>query len=226
MSVTTSIARNSIEEALRKALSKEYNKARKFKQSVEIILSLSGIDLSKPDQRFTELVELPHSPYKNAPKICVFTEGSLIPEARSLGIDHMTRDSLNSMAGKKKACRKTAQSYDFFIAEVPLMPLVGKVLGQFLGPKNKMPTPVPPASSISPLVERLRRSVRITVKSSLSASCKIGHEEMPVQQLLENAETVISAVQKRLPHSATIRFIGFKTTMGKIVKVLQGGRKS
>jgi large subunit ribosomal protein L1 len=129
------------------------------------------------------------------------------------------------MAGKKKVCRKTAQSYDFFIAEAPLMPLVGKVLGQFLGPKNKMPTPVPPASSISQLVERLRRSVRITVKSSLSASCKIGHEEMPVQQLLENAEAVISTVQKRLPHSATLRFVGFKTTMGKIVKVFQGGRK-
>ncbi|MBO3800041.1 MAG: 50S ribosomal protein L1 [Candidatus Brockarchaeota archaeon] len=226
MSVATSIARNSIEEALRKALSKEYNKARKFKQSVEIILSLSGIDLSKPDQRFTELVELPHSPYKNTPKICVFTEGSLMPEARNLGLEYITRDSLNSMAGKKKVCRKTAQSYDFFIAEAPLMPIVGKVLGQFLGPKNKMPIPVPPASSISPIVDRLRKSVRITVKSSLSASCKIGHEEMPIQQLLENAETVISAVQRRIPHSATIRFVGFKTTMGKIVKVFYGGRKS
>ncbi|MDW8034760.1 MAG: 50S ribosomal protein L1 [Nitrososphaerota archaeon] len=226
MSATIPITKYSIEEALKKALSREYNKPRRFKQSVEIILSLSGIDLSKPDQRFTELVELPYSPYKNPPKICVFTEGSLIPEARNLGIDYITKDSLNAMVGKKKNCRKTAQSYDFFIAEAPLMPVVGKALGQFLGPKNKMPTPIPPASSISQLVERLRKSVRITAKSSLSVSCKIGHEEMPIQQLLENAETVISAVQRRLPHSAMIRFVGFKTTMGKIVKVFRGGEKA
>jgi len=226
MSVVMPIARSLMEEALKKALSREYNKPRRFKQSVEIILSLSGIDLSKPEQRFTELVELPHSPYKDPPKICVFTEGSLIPEARSLGIDYMSRDDLNSMAGKKKACRKTAQSYDFFIAEAPLMPIVGRVLGQFLGPKNKMPTPVPPASPISQLVDRLRRTVRITVKSSLSASCKIGHEDMPIQKLLENAEAVISAVQRRLPHSSNIRFIGFKTTMGKIVKVFLRSGKS
>ncbi|MEM1558061.1 MAG: 50S ribosomal protein L1 [Thermoproteota archaeon] len=226
MSVAMPITKDSIEEALKKALSREYNKPRRFKQSVEIILSLSGIDLSKPDQRFTELVELPHSPHRDPPKICVFTEGSLIPEAKNLGIDYMTKDSLNAMAGKKKICRKTAQSYDFFIAEAPLMPIVGKVLGQFLGPKNKMPTPVPPASPISQIVDRLKRSVRITVKSSLSASCKIGYEEMSIQQLLENVETIISAVQRRLPHSATIRFIGFKTTMGRIVKVSYGGRKS
>jgi large subunit ribosomal protein L1 len=226
MSISVSISRGVMEEALRKALSKDYNKARKFKQSVEMVLSLSGVDLSKPDQRFTELVELPHNPYKVTPKICVFTEGSLIPEARNLGVDYMTKDSLNSIAGKKKACRKTAQSYDFFIAEASLMPLVGKVLGQFLGPKNKMPTPVPPASSISPIVERLRRSVRIVLKSSLAVSCKIGYEEMPIQQLLENAEVVISTVQRRLPHSAFVRFIGFKTTMGKIVKVFRGGGKS
>ncbi|MEM3712011.1 MAG: 50S ribosomal protein L1 [Thermoproteota archaeon] len=226
MSVAIPITKDSMEEALKKALSKEYNKPRRFKQSVEMIISLSGVDLSKPDQRFTELVELPHSPYKNPPKICVFTEGSLIPEARSLGVDHITKDSLNSMAGKKKICRKTAQSYDFFIAEAPLMPVVGKVLGQFLGPKNKMPTPVPPASSISQIVDRLRKSIRTTVKSSLSVACKIGHEEMPIQQLLENAEAVISVLQRRLPHSATIRFIGFKTTMGKIVKALRGGGKT
>ncbi|MEM2981258.1 MAG: 50S ribosomal protein L1 [Thermoproteota archaeon] len=223
MSTSMSVSRGSLEDALKKALSNEYNKARKFKQSVEMVLSMSGIDLSKPDQRFTELVELPHAPYRNPPKICVFTEGSLTTEAKNLGLDFLTRDSLNAMAGKKKNCRKIAQSYEFFISEAPLMPLVGRVLGQFLGPKNKMPLPVPPASSISPLVERLRRSVRLVLKSSLAVSCKIGHEEMPLQQLSDNANAVMSAVERKLPRSAAIRFVGFKTTMGRIVKTSKGG---
>ncbi|MEM2930094.1 MAG: 50S ribosomal protein L1 [Thermoproteota archaeon] len=218
MSVSMSMSRGLLEDALKKALSPEYNKPRKFKQSVELVLALSGVDLSKPDQRFTELVELPHSPYKSQPKICVFTEGALTTEAKNLGLDYFTRDALSNLAGKKKNCRKIAQSYDFFISEAPLMPLVGRVLGQFLGPKNKMPMPVPPASSILPLVERLRRSVRLVLKSSLAVSCKIGHEEMSFQQLLENASTVLSSVEKRLPHSAAVRFVGFKTTMGRVAK--------
>ncbi|MGQ9479144.1 MAG: 50S ribosomal protein L1 [Thermoproteota archaeon] len=216
-----SISSESIEEALRRALSREYNKQRKFKQSVEIVISLAGVDLSKPDQRFTELVELPYSPYMDPPKICVFTDGVLVPEAKSLGLETINRDFLNSIASKKKNCRKVALSYDFFIAEAPLMPLVGKVLGQFLGPRNKMPTPVPPNTSIKPVVERLRRSVRLVLKASLSVSCRIGHEEMPLEQLLENTKTVISTVESRMPRSAIIRFIGFKSTMGKLARAVR-----
>ncbi|MEM3469225.1 MAG: 50S ribosomal protein L1, partial [Thermoproteota archaeon] len=215
---TLSVSKSMLEDALRKAVSPEYNRPRKFPQSVEMVVCLTGVDLSKPDQRFTELVELPHSPYRTPPKICVFTDGSLTTEAKNLGLDILSRDALNSMAGKKKNCRKIAQTYDFFIAEAPLMPLVGRVLGQFLGPKNKMPTPVPPASSITPIVERLRRSVRLVLKTSLAVSCKIGHEEMPVQQLLENAGAVLSAVERRLTRSGSVRYVGFKTTMGRIVK--------
>lgn len=218
MSVPLSVSKSSLEDALRKAVSPEYSRPRKFPQSVEMAVCLTGVDLSKPDQRFTELVELPHSPHRPPPKICVFTDGSLTTEAKSLGLDVLSRDALSSMAGKKNNCRKIAQSYDFFIAEAPLMPLVGRVLGQFLGPKNKMPTPVPPASSITPIVERLRRSVRLVLKSSLAVSCKIGHEEMPVQQLLENAGAVLSAVERRLSRSGSVRYVGFKTTMGRIVK--------
>ncbi|MBO3832541.1 MAG: 50S ribosomal protein L1 [Candidatus Brockarchaeota archaeon] len=218
MSATLSVSKSSLEDALRKAVSPEYSRPRKFLQSVEMVVCLTGVDLSKPDQRFTELVELPHSPYRTQPKICVFTDGSLTTEAKNLGLDILSREALSSTAGKKKNCRKIAQSYDFFIAEAPLMPLVGRVLGQFLGPKNKMPIPVPPASSITPIVERLRRSVRLVLKSSLAVSCKIGHEEMPVQQLLENAGTVLSTVERRLPHSGSVRYVGFKTTMGRIVK--------
>jgi large subunit ribosomal protein L1 len=224
MSTLVPVGKESLEDALKKALSPEYSRPRKFKQSVEIILSLTGVDPSKPDQRFTELVELPHSPYRVPPKICVFTDGSLTTEAKNLGLDILSRDALSSMMGKKKNCRKIAQSYDFFIAEAPLMPLVGRALGQFLGPKNKMPTPVPPASSIATIVERMRRSVRLVLKSSLAVSCKIGHEEMPVQQLLENAGAVLSAVDKKLPRSAAVRYVGFKTTMGRIVKAAREAR--
>ena len=56
------------------------------------------------------------------------------------------------------------------------MPLVGKVLGQILGPRGKMPTPVPFNAPIESFLDRFRTSVRVRVRSSLAMSCKIGNE--------------------------------------------------
>jgi len=99
------------------------------------------------------------------------------------------------------------------------MPTVGKVLGQLLGPRGKMPTPVPFDAPIGSFLERFRSSIRVKVKSSLSASCKIGDETMEDIDLAANAHAVISAVEKKLPNGdRNIRRILVKTTMGKVIK--------
>jgi len=61
--------------------------------------------------------------------------------------------------------------YDFFLADTKLMPAVGKKLGQLLGPRGKMPTPVPFNAPIESFLERFRSSVKIKAKGSLSMSC-------------------------------------------------------
>ena len=53
-----------IDEALKSG------KKRRFRQSVELIVVLRGIDLSKPENRINLLVELPHPPKLN--KIAAF----------------------------------------------------------------------------------------------------------------------------------------------------------
>ena len=99
------------------------------------------------------------------------------------------------------------------------MPVVGKVLGQLLGPRGKMPTPVPFNAPIESLLQRFRSSIKVRVRSSLSMSCKIGDETMSDEDLAANASTVISSVEKKLPTGdRNIKNILLKTTMGKIVK--------
>jgi len=99
------------------------------------------------------------------------------------------------------------------------MPVVGKALGQLLGPRGKMPTPVPFNAPIDAFLERFRSSVRVRVKNSLSMSCKIGDESMEDTELASNAHAILSGIEKKLPNGdKNIRKVLIKTTMGKIAK--------
>ena len=102
------------------------------------------------------------------------------------------------------------------------MPTVGKVLGQLLGPRGKMPTPIPFNAPVEALLERFRTSVGVKVKGSLSLSCKIGEESMDDADLAANANTIAAAIEKKLPNGdKNIRKIMIKTTMGKAIRLEQ-----
>jgi large subunit ribosomal protein L1 len=136
-------------------------------------------------------------------------------------------DELNQLSANKRQSRKLINSYDFFLADTKLMPVVGKTLGQLLGPRGKMPTPVPFNASIDSFLDRFRSSIRVKVKNSLSASCKIGDETMADSDLVANASAVINAVEKKLPSGdKNVKRILIKTTMGKIVKESQQVKKN
>jgi len=134
----------------------------------------------------------------------------------------MDENELTKLGADKKKAKKLINKYDFFLADTKLMPAVGKTLGQLLGPRGKMPTPVPFNAPIESFLERFRTSVRIKAKGSLSMSCKIGEESMDDADLAANANVVATAIEKTLPNgNKNIKKIMFKTTMGKAIKVKQ-----
>jgi len=219
----SSLSSAQIKDLISKALSAENNPKRNFHQSVQMYIKLREVDLSKPENRFSLLVQLPHVNEKLTRSVCVFTAGSLLSQARSLGVDVISRDDLEPLAGNKKMARKLARKYDYFIAEAPLMALVGKVLGQFLAPRDRMPTPVPPSSDISPHISRLRSSVQVRLKTQGVMSTVIGTEDMPIEHLVENAIRVLTAVEEKLPAwRRNLKSLYFKTTMGKKVALEVG----
>lgn len=193
---------------------------RKFKQSVELILGLRDLDMKKPESRISEFVELPNAISKPV-KVCVFAGGDLAVRAQRAGADRvMGREELEKMAGDKKAARKLARGYDLFIAEAPLMSLAGKVLGTILGPRGKMPTPVPPTAPIDSVIERHRRSVRVRVRDQLNSHCRVGTEDMSDEKIAENIQAVITRLEGRLPKGLrNIRSVKVKTAMGPVVRV-------
>jgi large subunit ribosomal protein L1 len=131
----------------------------------------------------------------------------------------MNGDEVNTLGANKRESRKFINKYDFFLADTKLMPVVGKVLGQLLGPRGKMPTPVPFNAPIDSFLERFKSSIRVRVKNSLSAACKIGDESMEDEDIVSNANAVINAIEKKLPNGdKNIKKIMVKTTMGKPIK--------
>lgn len=209
-------------EAITKAVADMRSKSekRKFNQSVELAVKLREVDLKKPESRINEALELPTPPSKDV-RVAVIAGGDLAVRAKNAGADLIIgREDLDKLGREKKEARKIAQNYDFFVAEAPLMPQVGKSLGQMLGPRGKMPTPVPPTAPIDEVIKRQRRNIRLKMKDQPVIQCKVGTEDMADGVLVQNIQTVISRLESKLEKgSKNISSVAIKTTMGPLVKV-------
>jgi len=206
-------------EVIKKA--KESEKARKFQQSIELILVFKDIDVKK-GFAINETIQLPKKMSKSA-SVCIIAAGDLGIKAKNAKADRVMNEAELIQLGKnKRESRKVINKYDFFLADTKLMPTVGKVLGQLLGPRGKMPTPIPFNAPVEALLERFRTSVGVKVKGSLSLSCKIGEESMEDADLAANASAVAAIIEKKLPNGdKNIRKIMIKTTMGKAIRLEQ-----
>jgi large subunit ribosomal protein L1 len=193
---------------------------RKFPQSIDLIVKLREVDLKKPENRINETIPLPNPPEKPL-KVCVIASGDLGTRAKSAGADMLvSRNDIESLSKDKKAARKLAQDYDFFIAEAPLMPLVGRALGSFLGPRGKMPTPVPPNAPIEQIVAGHRKMVRVRMREQPVLQCRIGTENMSDDKLGENIQAVTSRIEQKLERGfKNVAEILVKSTMSKPVKI-------
>lgn len=197
---------------------KKGQKQRKFKQSVELIMVFRDIDVKK-GFAINETVQLPKTLSQPA-SVCVVASGDLGLKAKSANADRIVDGiEVNKIGANKRESRKLINGFDFFLSDTSLMATVGKTLGQFMGPRGKMPTPVPFNAPIDSILERFRSSIRVRLRNSLSLACKIGDETMSDEDLTANANAVISLVEKKLPSGdKNIKKIMIKTTMGKLVK--------
>lgn len=195
---------------------KDYKK-RNFDQSIDLTIILKDIDVKKGFS-FNDVVHLPNKPSREA-KICVVASGEMGTRARRAEADRIIEvDELDRLGTNKKEAKKLTKAYDFFVSDTSLMSTVGRSLGQFLGPKGKMPTPIPYGAPIESILNRLRSSVRVRVRNQLNVSSKIGDEKMDDKQLVQNANAILTLVEKKLPQGdKNIRNTFIKFTMGNAI---------
>lgn len=203
-----------VEEAVRNS------KQRKFVEGIDIAINLKDLDLSVPKNRVEDEVVLPKGRGKSV-KVAVFGSGELAMKAKKVADFVIQPEDLEELAGDKKKARAMAREYTFFVAEAPMMPAIGKRLGVVLGPRGKMPKPIPPTADPGPLVTNLRNTVRLRSKDKSTFHLTVGTKDMKIEDIAENVEAVLKRLVSKLERGKlNIASVYVKTTMGKAVRLM------
>jgi len=130
-----------IVEAVKTAIEKA--PPRKFAESVDITVNLKNIDMAQPKNRIDETILLPHGTGRKV-GIAVLGKGDITTQAREAGADLIIGpEEIERLGGAPREARKIAGTYRFFLADTSVMPQVGRFLGPRLGPRGRMPMPIP-----------------------------------------------------------------------------------
>lgn len=208
-----------IEEAVKKVL--EESKPRNFTQSIDVVITINDLDVNKPENRLDEEVLLPNGRGKDV-KIAFIAEGELAYQAEKAGADLVINKEQLEAYGKNRAeAKKIANTYDFFVAQSDLMPTVGRFLGPVLGPRKKMPKPIPASANPEVILGRLRSTVKVRVKDQPIIQSIVGSEDMTEAQIAENVDAVLDVLDRNLEKGQKqIKALYIKTTMGPVTRVI------
>ncbi|MFH1229345.1 MAG: 50S ribosomal protein L1 [Candidatus Aenigmatarchaeota archaeon] len=193
---------------------------RNFKQSFDLAINLKSIDLKKPDNKVKTEIKMPHA--FGSYTIGIFAENLASQAKEFQNVVVIKKDQIEAYGKNKKEAKKFARSCNYFLAEAPMMPMIGKNLGPFLAPKNRMPSPVPPTSqNLKSIVDQKRNVVKVALKDSPTIHMAVGTEEMKDEEVAENIDFVVKSVLAILPKGKEqMRNVIIKLTMGKPVKVI------
>lgn len=192
---------------------------RKFGESVELSVNLKELDLTLPKNRIEDEVPLPNGRGRNV-RVALLATPEMCQKAQGVADVIVPANQLDEIAKDKKAARRFASGVDFLLAEAPLMPTIGKRLGQVLGPRGKMPRPVPPGSDPTNLIQSLKRSIRIRSKGNRTFHAPVGARGMPPEKIAQNVDAVLARILTKLEQGRTnIDSVYVKTSMGPSVRL-------
>jgi large subunit ribosomal protein L1 len=205
--------RNALEvvtEALQKA------PERKFTESVEVSVNLKDLDLTVPKNRLEDEIPLPNGRGRPV-RVAVIASPEMCGKIRGVADVVIAGNELDEAV---KDAKHLVGTVDFFLAEAPLMPTIGKRLGTVLGPRGKMPRPVAPGSDPTNIIRALQRSVRVRSKGNRTFHAAVGTRSMEPQQIAQNVDAVLTRIVGKLERGRTnVESVYVKTTMGPAVRL-------
>ncbi|MCB0632908.1 MAG: 50S ribosomal protein L1 [Saprospiraceae bacterium] len=202
-----------LDEAM--ALVKEVN-TTKFDASVDLHVRL-GIDPRKADQALRGSVSLPHGTGKTK-RVAVFCTPDKEDEAREAGADYVGLDDLIAKV------QGGWTDVDVVIAMPQVMAKVGRI-GRILGPRGLMPNPktgtvTPNVGAAVEEVKKGKISFRVDKYGIVHTS--VGRVSFPPENLVGNANEILSTLQRMKPSSAKgtyMKSITVASTMSPGIKI-------
>ncbi len=206
-----------ISEAIKAAV--ESAPKRKFVESVDISFTIKDVDLKNPTNRIKEEIRLPSGRGREL-KIAMFAAGEAATKAKAAGVTVFSPQDIEDFGSKKGRAKKVANQFDFFLSEVPHMGLIGRYLGVVLGPRGKMPRPVPPSLDPGDLANGLRSTVIIKSGDKMTFHASFGTVEQSHEELMANVMEVFTRVTNKLERGVgNIRSLFIKTSMGPAQRI-------
>ena len=213
MNIPKENIKRAIEEALR------LSKKRRFKQSIELIVTFSDvINPKSPEAKFRDVVVLPKGIGKRK-VVCLVADGDMLLKARNLDFDMIiSKEDLSKIS--RKDAKKIASKCDWVLIKADLMPIAGRILGPALGPRGKIPIAISPTANLESILNTYRSATFLRNKEQAFVAGCIGTEDMNIDDLVENAITVLSFIEGKIkrPIETACR-VYVKTTMGPPVEV-------
>ena len=201
-----------INQAIKDALSNAPK--RNFVESVDITFTIRDVDLKNPTNRIKEEIRLPSGRGREL-KIAMFAASEAATKAKAAGLTVFTPQDIEDLGGNKGKAKKIANSYDFFLSEVPHMGLIGRYLGVVLGPRGKMPRPVPPTLDPGIIAAGLMSTVVVKSGDKTTFHTAFGTANQSEEELQANAMAVYNRVISKLERGlGNIRSLYIKTSMG------------
>ena len=189
----------------------------KFDETVEAHIRL-GVDSRHADQQVRGAVVLPHGTGKTI-RVLVFAKGAKADEAQAAGADYVGAEDLVA-----KIQNENWFDFDVVVATPDMMGLVGRI-GRVLGPKGLMPNPK--AGTVTMDVTKAIEDIKAgkieyrLVKTNI-IHVPVGKVSFGSEKLLENVQTLMSAIIKAKPASAKgtyLKSVALTTTMGPSIRV-------
>ena len=209
--------KENIQNAIPQAL--DESPARNFVETLEIAFTLRDVDLKNPANRIQEEVRLPSGRGKPV-RIAMFAGGEMSTKAKAAGIEVIDPSQIEDIGGNRQQARKMANRYDFFLSEIPHMGTVGRFLGVVLGPRGKMPRPVPPNVDPGMIAAGLKDTAIVRSRDKITFHTAMGSREQGIGDLTANGMAIWTRVVGKLERGAgNIRSCYVKTSMGPSIKV-------
>ena len=189
----------------------------KFDETIEVHVKL-GVDSRHADQQVRGAVVLPNGTGKKI-RVAVFARGDKATEAAEAGADIVGAEDL-----VEKIQKENFFEFDVVVATPDMMGLVGR-LGKILGPKGLMPNPK--AGTVSMNVAQAIKEIKAgKIEYRLDKTniihCPVGKASFGTEKLVENFNTLLSAIIKAKPAAAKGTYIKscvIASTMGPGIKV-------
>ena len=189
----------------------------KFDETIEAHIR-TGCDGRHADQQIRGAVVLPHGTGKKV-RILVFAKDAKAEEAKAAGADFVGGEELIP-----KIQNENWFEFDVVVATPDMMGVVGR-LGRALGPKGLMPNPKAGTVTmdVTKAIQEIKAGkIEYRLDKTNIIHVPVGKASFTEEQLADNFQTLIDAINKARPAAVKGQFLKSVTltsTMGPGVKI-------